>query len=836
MKKTCRNKAIAVLLSLLLLAAAFPYSTLAGSLPLTQLNCLDNMFLYKAYFTDDGKLFAYNQIDDAQTGNYVDNYYLIDLNSDTITAQRSITDFDGLEYIGTRTNGELVCTTMEEFDTYVVVLDASLQIKNIFPVDGYNPYFDAAQDCLFSYNDKTSVFSRVDFNGASTPVLRNVSVEAYDPARQWIVTEDAHDELGAGYQFGVYSLAEDAYLFGVVERYNSYCFANDRLICDEYLFQDNGDSDEPVLDAISITVYGFDGTPEHRWLFEECPYRFTGAPVMVVDRVVHPDGDKSSGEIIGLDIVELHSGQTVFLPGMDIVSNNYDSSQQRLLIHHNVQGAYYLLDCAKLSYTDVLDPQPLPDTEPPAPAVLGDYLADVRAEADEIETEFGIEILLGDEILNVVDSWASTQEREDHDEEIGAIRTELAMIRETFSGHLPEGFLNCFRDPYGRRGLRILLCDGKRGEDDIGGEEFCTSKWYTILLHTGYPKAEHLMHELWHALEDLITMDHPEAINEDEWQTLNPDGFEYDDFARSGWLDEGQHEMLLTRGNITDGWFAREYSIANAKEDRATILEALYADLSSGYVFCADQYTGTMYDLLTVSPHLRAKLDYLAQAVRGYFGYVFWEDEFAIPACTGNSGAHNWGEPVYEWDGYIQFVTAVRKCEDCGIKQQTGSIASYTHEGDCLHGYTFTYTAPFAAPFETQVKTVTTPARQKHGDLCFFEGRPYSLWCDSWLSHYYCYECQQYFSDEAGTVPLQKEDVIFPPIQFGDVDLNGKIEPADARLALRIAVKLEPSITPDSVAYEAANVTEMDKGTVDSADARLILRKSVGIEDDEFAT
>ena len=64
--------------------------------------------------------------------------------------------------------------------------------------------------------------------------------------------------------------------------------------------------------------------------------------------------------------------------------------------------------------------------------------------------------------------------------------------------------MNCFRDPYGRSGLRILLCDGKRDDAGIVGEEFYTSKWYTIVLHTGYPKAEHLMHELWHALEDLI--------------------------------------------------------------------------------------------------------------------------------------------------------------------------------------------------------------------------------------------------------------------------------------------------------------------------------------------
>ena len=83
----------------------------------------------------------------------------------------------------------------------------------------------------------------------------------------------------------------------------------------------------------------------------------------------------------------------------------------------------------------------------------------------------------------------------------------------------------------------------------------------------------------------------------------------------------------------------------------------------------------------------------------------------------------------------------------------------------------------------------------------------------------------------ARAVPARAREAFGP----GDLDGDGVVTAGDARLALRIAVKLEPSITPDSVAYEAANVTEMDKGTVDSADARLILRKSVGIEDDEFA-
>ena len=61
---------------------------------------------------------------------------------------------------------------------------------------------------------------------------------------------------------------------------------------------------------------------------------------------------------------------------------------------------------------------------------------------------------------------------------------------------------------------------------------------------------------------------------------------------------------------------------------------------------------------------------------------------------------------------------------------------------------------------------------------------------------------------------------------LGDVDGNGKITAADARLALRVSVGLE--------SFNSTQKTTADidsNGTVTAADARLILRASVGLED-----
>ena len=67
-----------------------------------------------------------------------------------------------------------------------------------------------------------------------------------------------------------------------------------------------------------------------------------------------------------------------------------------------------------------------------------------------------------------------------------------------------------------------------------------------------------------------------------------------------------------------------------------------------------------------------------------------------------------------------------------------------------------------------------------------------------------------------------------PGFTPGDVDGDGKITSADARLALRRSVMLE-DYPEGSAAYLACDVDH--DGKVTSADARLILRGSVGLED-----
>ena len=69
-----------------------------------------------------------------------------------------------------------------------------------------------------------------------------------------------------------------------------------------------------------------------------------------------------------------------------------------------------------------------------------------------------------------------------------------------------------------------------------------------------------------------------------------------------------------------------------------------------------------------------------------------------------------------------------------------------------------------------------------------------------------------------------------PANRTGDVDGDGKITSADARLALRRSVKLE-NYPEGSSQYLACDAD--GDGAVTSADARLILRASVNLENPE---
>ena len=87
---------------------------------------------------------------------------------------------------------------------------------------------------------------------------------------------------------------------------------------------------------------------------------------------------------------------------------------------------------------------------------------------------------------------------------------------------------------------------------------------------------------------------------------------------------------------------------------------------------------------------------------------------------------------------------------------------------------------------------------------------------------------------EAHIAPVKNPDDPFVPYngKIGDLDGDRGITASDARLALRIAVELEPELSANPVIMKLADVD--GSGAVNAADARLILRRAVGFIDPEW--
>ena len=220
--------------------------------------------------------------------------------------------------------------------------------------------------------------------------------------------------------------------------------------------------------------------------------------------------------------------------------------------------------------------------------------------------------------------------------------------------------------------------------------------------------------------------------------------------------------------------------------------------------------------------------------------------EVAIPAK-----GHNWGEATYTWSADNATVTAKRTCktDPSHAETETVNTTKAVTAATCTEAGKTTYTATFTNPaFAKQTKEAAIPAAGHDW------GEPTYTWsadnatvtakrvCRSDESHAETETVNTtaaagkdkttytaVFTNSAFAKQTKEAPIAVETRQAGDVDGNGKVESADARLALRASVKLEKEIAEGTAAFDAADVNK--DGKVGSDDARYILRASVKLED-----
>lgn len=222
-------------------------------------------------------------------------------------------------------------------------------------------------------------------------------------------------------------------------------------------------------------------------------------------------------------------------------------------------------------------------------------LALCRQYAQELSEKHGIQILIGKEAA-VTEPWDYDLEAETQP---SLILQEL-MLLDTRLSRYPEGILTATASNF--TALKLCLVRSVTGSAESGSVQTATGVQFLdgtdayVVITAGLYGEQALYHELFHAMETHIFN---YSIAFDQWDSLNPSGFEYD-YGYSAQERDASIYLHTEHRSFID-----RYSMSFPKEDRARIME--YAMMDGNR------------ELFKV-PALQAKLQKICEGIREAYG------------------------------------------------------------------------------------------------------------------------------------------------------------------------------------------------------------------------
>ncbi len=284
-----------------------------------------------------------------------------------------------------------------------------------------------------------------------------------------------------------------------------------------------------------------------------------------------------------------------------------------------------------LTYSEKLSEYDIEKTKP-VQEKCGDQLSETRKKADEIEKQYGIEILIGNEFkgLNVGEGFElySTENPDTDDQSWEAeMYEDVFKIFTNALAKYPKDFFGIYKDYRNVGGMRFIFVEGliqngagvavTRGLSEDDG---CYS---TIFLATGELDEARVHHEIWHSVEAQITMRDPEAFSPDEWSKVNPQGFQYT-ITEEGYMNSfSTYGKYILNGQPagSDVYFVRDYSTRNPYEDRATLFEPVMDNKKS--LYNESEFSSSKEYVLTLTG-IKGKLEFLQKQYEKWFGEKYW--------------------------------------------------------------------------------------------------------------------------------------------------------------------------------------------------------------------
>lgn len=264
------------------------------------------------------------------------------------------------------------------------------------------------------------------------------------------------------------------------------------------------------------------------------------------------------------------------------------------------------------------------DWEQYTPSEVRPELAPLRERADELEERFGVAIRIGEECANVLGGYAITPltDYAKVKEALDVLETELSKYPDRFFTQIKTEELT--GNAFYLAGMLLGVEDGSLGT--AGGFQ-CEydGKWLIVIdCEVPYSMQSTIHHELFHSIEDYMSFasDTEGGLypDEEEWQALNPPLEKYGDCYTYSYDEFGYEEnygllydtQFYAGEDVSGAYFVDSYCMTFPWEDRARLFESVMCDFYS-----VD---------FEAAPHLKAKLDYMADCIRKTFDTTGWTE------------------------------------------------------------------------------------------------------------------------------------------------------------------------------------------------------------------
>ena len=547
--------------------------------------------------------------------------------------------------LGMFSNGTIVVDGATGKNLYMYPEDSDTPKEIVLDIDDYPLYqLDRHNDCIYWTESLTGNILKITESGTISTHIPNEDFQSADCISSSDLVfraSKASEETKSVTTTGLYSLIDGQSMALLAENDSNTYFTTGYSMTTYYQYTEDYCGGDIILQVFDMNTN--QNCQAYKIEFGESEsYRFEGNSKSDYAAMIHENYEEDGGSD-KIFFVDTKNG-TIADSGIEVENSSaylicfYSEGIGRWLVAINSFGetpsfSLLMVDPALLKFDTQLESAALRQPEKLETVEFGDDLKKIREEADKIEEEFGIRLLVGDEVKHSeYNSWYVFKSTEDVQEfDLDRQMDRMHELRNVLSMY-PKDFFSHFKSKDGKCGLRIAIVEELQSDShesfSAGGVAFTTGGWYDIAICGHYIVGTSLHHEIWHTVENLVGNRYG-AIDNQEWMELNPEGFEYSMDFDAYATDCSDEQVNLTLDSVYYGiepdyehpYFIWGYSKVTDMEDRATIVERL---LSTEFDENGEEQ---LIDLekIKMYPHINAKIEFLENWTEQEFGYVYWD-------------------------------------------------------------------------------------------------------------------------------------------------------------------------------------------------------------------